>query len=121
MPDPLQAATAVVNAPPGLATTLVIDSIFLNGQIPSLCAAFPAGHVAREAVRFIVSLVQNGILPNNNLLNTLIVDDANEFRCSVSTCKRYAKGSGWTRPDRARLHIQTEHLGVYFSCTVKGW
>jgi len=108
-------------SPLSLATTSRIDPRFPSGQIRDLYAAFPADHVAREALHVIVSLVQNGIPPNNSLLNALILYDADEFRCSVSTCKRYVKGSGWNRLDRARWHLRTEHLGSYFPCTVMGW
>ena len=121
LPDPLQAPTMVANAPRNLAMTSRIDPRFLNGQLSGLYAAFSADHVAREALQVIASLVQNGIPPNNSLLNTLILYDVNKFRCSVSTCKRYVKGSGWSRLDRARWHLRTEHLGNYFPCTVMGW
>lgn len=99
----------------------MIDYAVLRERLPALYAAFEEWPDATLALREVIDLVLANEYPSDLLINKLILHDADEYRCAIGTCKRYERGSGWTRPDRARGHFRTEHLASHFLCNVTGW
>jgi hypothetical protein len=98
-----------------------IDYIALSEHLPTLYAAFEHSTDATQALQEVIELVMQEMQPSNSLIDRLVLYDADEYRCAVSTCERHIEGSGWTRLDRARGHFRTEHLGSHFPCNALGW
>jgi hypothetical protein len=120
-PGPPGTATTTPRSPPHPLRSSRIDYAALSGRIPALYAAFEGSPDATLALREVIDLVIARKHPSDLLVNKLILHDADEYRCAVGTCERHERGSGWTRPDRARGHFRTEHLGNYFPCSAIGW
>lgn len=119
-PAPPGTATIIPRLPTHSSRASRIDYAILSGRIPALYAAFEGSPDATLALREAIDLVIAMKHPSDLLINKLILHDVDEYRCAVGTCKRHERGSGWTRPDRARGHFRMEHLASHFPCSVTG-
>lgn len=88
-------------------------------HLPFLRREFRHNEAAKQTLQMIVSRVAQGFLPEDSLLNQLILQDAGGFRCSVGSCQRHT--DPYLRLGRAREHFRAEHLGAYFPCHWPGW
>jgi hypothetical protein len=105
--------------PPPVEALAIDYNALIQTHLPLLQQALPNNGIERQTLPLIVNQVYQGFLPEESLLNDMILQSPGSHRCSVISCPRHMQP--YSRLDRAREHFRTEHLGAYFPCSWPGW